>query len=82
MVPPLTIPGAKPVTAVPALTPRSPVMEVGPIFVTVDPASTAKVEAAPSETEAWLTLDDDDEDDEELTDEVLEDNEEDEDELR
>ena len=34
--------------AVPGLTPRSPVMRVGPVRVTVDPARTTNAAAAPS----------------------------------
>src|SRR4051812_2059744 len=41
-------PGGKPVTALPGETPRSPVMVVAPVFVTVEPPSTAKLCAAPS----------------------------------
>jgi len=36
MIPPVTLPGGKPVTAVPGLTPKSPVMTVGPVLVTVE----------------------------------------------
>ena len=42
---PLSVPGGNPVTAVPGLTPRSPLMTVGPVLVTVEPASTAKLAA-------------------------------------
>src|SRR4051812_524037 len=49
IVPPLTMPGGKPVTAVPGLTPRSPVMTLGPVLVTVEPPSTAKLCAVPSD---------------------------------
>jgi hypothetical protein len=38
------------VIAVPGLTPRFPVMTEGPVFVTVEPASTAKLPAVPSGT--------------------------------
>jgi hypothetical protein len=41
MVPLLTVPGGNPVTAVPGLTPRSPLITLGPVFVTVVPARTA-----------------------------------------
>src|SRR3569623_217221 len=51
---PTSVPGGKPVTAVLGLTPRSPVTEVGPVFVTVEPASTAKFPAVPIATAAWL----------------------------
>ena len=45
---PFTIPGGKPATAVPGLTPRSPLTTVGPVLVTVEPPRTAKLPAAPS----------------------------------
>jgi hypothetical protein len=41
-VPPLIIPGGKPVIEAPGYTPTSPVIVVEPVFVTVDPANTAK----------------------------------------
>jgi hypothetical protein len=47
-VAPITVPGGNPVTAVPSETPRSPVMVVAPVFVTVVPARTPKDEAVPS----------------------------------
>src|SRR3954465_12057355 len=47
MEPDTTMPGGKPVTAVPGLTPRSPVMTLGPVLVTVEPPSTAKLCAVP-----------------------------------
>ncbi len=47
MVPPVTVPGGKPVIAVPGLTPKLPISVVGPVFVTVEPASTAKLAAVP-----------------------------------
>ena len=50
MVPLLTTPGGNPVTAVPGLTPRSPLIDEGPVLVTVEPASTAKLEAVPRPT--------------------------------
>jgi hypothetical protein len=37
---PLTCPGGNPVIAVPGLSPRSPLIVVGPVFVTVDAART------------------------------------------
>jgi hypothetical protein len=43
-----------PVTAVPGLTPRSPVRAVAPVLVTVDPARIAKAPAPPRVTESWL----------------------------
>src|ERR1700691_2222969 len=47
-----TMPGGNPVTAVPGLTPRSPLMLLGPVLVTVVPARTAKLPAVPSPTGA------------------------------
>src|SRR5450759_1878144 len=38
-------PGGKPVTALPGATPSRPVIQLGPVFVTVVPASTAKFPA-------------------------------------
>ena len=49
---PLTMPGGKPVIAVPGLTPRSPLSRLGPVLVTVLPASTAKLPAVPRPTGA------------------------------
>src|SRR5438105_10633063 len=49
---PLTIPGGNPVTAVPGLSPRSPLTLVAPVLVTVEPARTANVVAAPRATGA------------------------------
>ena len=43
IVPAFTIPGGKPVTADPGSRPTSPLMTLGPVFVTVLPANTAKV---------------------------------------
>src|SRR5579859_4064660 len=55
MVPLTTIPGGNPVTAVPGLTPRSPVITLGPVLVTVLPARTANDDAVPRLTGAgWL----------------------------
>src|SRR4051812_8331065 len=51
---PVIWPGGKPTTAVPGLTPRSPVIDEAPVFVTVEPASTANGLALPSTTAAWL----------------------------
>src|SRR5450759_4196886 len=48
MVPPVTTPGGKPVTALPDETPRFPLMPVAPVLVTVEQARTAKLEAVPS----------------------------------
>jgi len=53
MTPLLTVPGGNPVIAVPGLTPRSPLIVLGPVLVTVDPASTAKLAAVPRPTGAW-----------------------------
>src|SRR5512132_4292415 len=47
---PFTVPGGNPVTEVPGLNPRSPVTTVGPVFVTVEPARTAKLSAVPRGT--------------------------------
>jgi hypothetical protein len=49
IAPDITIPGGKPVTAVPGETPTSPVMTLGPVLVTVVPARTAKLSALPNE---------------------------------
>src|SRR5271157_2787534 len=45
---PLTLPGGKPVIEVPGERPRSPVMVVGPVLVTVEAPRTAKLSAEPS----------------------------------
>ena len=50
---PTTSPGGNPVTALPGLTPRSPVIEVAPVLVTVEPARTTKSAAAPRTTGNW-----------------------------
>ena len=50
---PFTVPGGKPVTALPGLTPRSPLRIVGPTLVTVAPASTAKLAAESRFTVGW-----------------------------
>jgi hypothetical protein len=47
-----TIPGGKPTIADPGLTPTSPEITEGPVFVTVDPARTAKDSAVPNPTGA------------------------------
>src|SRR5580658_461765 len=47
----MTSPGEKPVTALPGLTPRSPVMTLEPVLVTVEAPSTAKLCAQPSDGE-------------------------------
>jgi hypothetical protein len=44
---PMTVPGGKPVIALPGHTPRSPVTTVKPVFVTVEPPRTAKLVAVP-----------------------------------
>jgi hypothetical protein len=46
---PLTAPGGKPVIAEPGDTPRSPLIVVKPVFVTVEPANTEYGSSAPSE---------------------------------
>jgi hypothetical protein len=56
IAPPVTTPGPNPVTADPGLTPTFPVILVWPIFVTVDPARTAKADAPPKATGDWLAL--------------------------
>ena len=43
-------------TALPGLTPRSPLMVLGPVLVTVEPASTAKLVAVPRPTGAWAAF--------------------------
>src|SRR6185503_3850519 len=48
---PFKMPGGKPVTAVPGLTPRSPVTLVAPVLVTVEPARISNV---PSELTGWI----------------------------
>src|SRR4030095_14780170 len=48
---PLTV--GNPVTAVPGLNPRSPLIVVGPVLVTVEAARTANVEAAPRAIGPW-----------------------------
>src|ERR1700730_13318412 len=50
MEPLSTTPGPKPVTAVPGLTPKSPLTTVAPVLVTVEAPRTAKLSAAPSGT--------------------------------
>src|SRR5207245_6085976 len=55
---PFTVPGPpsivkNPVTAVPGLTPRSPLTVVPPVLVTVEPARTPNVAADPRATGAW-----------------------------
>src|SRR6185503_5170136 len=47
---PLTMPGGNPVTAVPGLSPRSPLTMLKPVLVTVEPPRTANVAADPSTT--------------------------------
>jgi hypothetical protein len=49
---PFTMPGGNPVTALPGLTPRSPLMTLGPVLVTVVPARTPKLPAVPRPTGA------------------------------
>ncbi len=56
---PFTVPGGKPVTEVPGLTPTFPVMVLGPVFVTDWPPRTAKLSASPSGTAtpiAWAGI--------------------------
>ena len=47
--------------AVPGLTPRFPVINVGPVLVTVEPPKTAKLCAAPRSETVWATSEDIDE---------------------
>ena len=49
---PVTTPGGNPVTDVPGLSPRLPVILVGPVFVMPAPARTAKLPAVPRGTDA------------------------------
>ena len=49
IVPDTTTPGGKPVTELPGLTPRSPVIVLEPVLVTVEPPRTAKPWAEPSD---------------------------------
>jgi hypothetical protein len=49
---PFTMPGGNPVTEVPGLRPRSPLMTVRPVLVTVVPARTPKLPAVPRPTGA------------------------------
>jgi hypothetical protein len=51
---PTMIPGPKPVMAELGLTPTSPVIEVRPVLVTVEPARTTKLEADLRATGGWL----------------------------
>ncbi len=46
-VPLITVPGGNPVTALPGLTPRFPLMMLAPVLVTVVPARTPKLPAVP-----------------------------------
>src|ERR1035437_239405 len=50
IVPTSIIPGGKPTTAVPGLTPRFPLIWVTPVLVTVEAPRTAKVSAVPRVT--------------------------------
>jgi hypothetical protein len=51
---PVKVPGGKPVTAVPGLTPRSPVRAVAPVPVSVEPARTTNAPAPPRATDSGL----------------------------
>jgi len=53
---PVTRPGRNPVTDVPDLRPISPLMVVGPVFVTVEEARTAKLAAVPIGTPGVAAL--------------------------
>jgi hypothetical protein len=50
VAPPFTCPGGNPTIAAPGLTPTSPVTTLEPVFVTVEPARTAKLAADPRAT--------------------------------
>ena len=56
MAPLSTTPGGNPVTELPGLRPRFPLMIVGPVLVTVEAPKMAKVSAAPSGT-VWASVD-------------------------
>src|SRR5580704_1457873 len=56
MAPLSTTPGGNPVTELPGLSPRFPVMIVAPALVTVEPPKMAKFSAAPSGT-VWAAVD-------------------------
>src|SRR3977135_492886 len=49
IAPPTTMPGGKPVTALPGLTPTLPLTVVAPVLVTVEPPRTPKFCAVPRE---------------------------------
>jgi hypothetical protein len=58
---PFTVPGGNPVTALPGLRPRSPVITLGPVLVTVVPARTAKLSSVPrfgavAATAGWAAM--------------------------
>ena len=55
MAPLSTTPGGNPVTELPGLSPRFPVMIVAPVLVTVEPPKMAKFSAAPSGT-VWAAV--------------------------
>ena len=46
----MIVPGGKPVTAVPGLRPKSPLITLGPVLVIVEPAKIAKLSAVPRST--------------------------------
>jgi hypothetical protein len=50
MVPLLTVPGGNPVTEVPGDTPTAPTITLEPVFVTAEPARTAKLADVPRGT--------------------------------
>jgi hypothetical protein len=54
-MPDTMLPGGKPVTALPGLTPKSPLEMLGPVLVTVEPPNTAKLCADPSDGAVWAT---------------------------
>src|SRR5687768_2094307 len=49
----MTVPGGKPVIAVPGATPTSPVTAVAPVLVTAAPPRTAKLPASPKGGAIW-----------------------------
>jgi hypothetical protein len=57
IVPAVRCPGGNPVTALPGLTPMLSLLMVGPVLVTVEPASTANACAVPRIEVVWTTDD-------------------------
>src|ERR1035438_2450102 len=52
-MPLITTPGGKPETAMPGETPRLPLITLGPVLVTAEPARTAKGSESPRRPSAW-----------------------------